>query len=126
MKERFVRRLGAIVVVMLCLAATTAWAAFEWESYEAYLNGVDQYGHLTSVGGRFTDFVALENTSDGSVIGTARARVWNQSHQFQAYVNANFGYIVCVQPTSSLYSVDPWGNATLTATGFENCIELEM
>ncbi len=125
MKERFFRRCGAVAVVMLCLTATTAWAWFEWENCTAYLNGVDQCGHLTSDGGSFTNFVALENTWDGCVIGTARARVLNQSGMYQAYLNANFGCIVCVDPISNFYTVDRWGNASLTAIGYENCLEIE-
>ena len=126
MDRRVWKKSLVLMVGMLALAATTAWAAFEWENFTAILNGVDRNGNLTPVGASETNFMALENTSNGSVVGTARTRVWNQSNRFQVYVNnSDFGTIFCVQPTSSLYVVYPWGSASLVATGFENCPELE-
>ncbi len=120
MNRRIVKNVVVLAVLALGLAATTVWAAFETERFTAVLNGVDPNGNLTPVGATETTFVALENTSNGNVIGTARGNVLNQSHQLQVYVNnPNFGLIVGVDVNSSLYVVYAGGSATLVATGHE-------
>ncbi len=125
MKDRIARRLGAAVLVTLCLAAATAWAGFDFDQFDATLDGVDGSGALSTdpTLGATTTFFALENTTTGDFIGIAQAFVTNESGKFQKYVNATFGSLSCgsttIVPTYSLYVVYPKGLATLIAVGTE-------
>jgi 3',5'-cyclic AMP phosphodiesterase CpdA len=117
MKRRALTRSSAAVAALLCLAVTTAWAGLRFENFDAFLDGVDYYGNLSSELGSYTTFHALVNTRSGKAIGTAKACVTNNSDDDQFYRNADFGDIFGISVCSSLYLVTDRGKAFLIAIG---------
>lgn len=117
MKGRFSKCVRAVLCAgLICMAATPAWAGVYVQCFSAYLDGVDRCGNLTPCGGTCAPFIAIVNTCNGTFVGTAQGCVANCSHCLQVYCNG-FGYICGLCVCSSVYVVDPCGNAFLFAQG---------
>ena len=117
MKARVMKKV-AVAVMVLCLIATNVQAAIEVWVLGGHVNGVDRYGYLSHYLGSDTYGFALVNTHDGSVLGSALARVANLSRRDQIYFNSCFGYIYGVKVGASLYAVSSRGTSVLIYWGY--------